>query len=173
MKTSRWLLYPFCLPWALTMSYPGVYLMVLLRLAKNPEWKSFGVLVATWSDWVCSWWRYSTTMGSAVIFNKEHRGVRQIEQHEGVHVRQYEDNCFIGFLIAALHVFVFHGHWAAGLFIWWSAGSWQLISYLTAGFRWGFGQRTMYYGAEHERAAYAETVSVGDGKLWEDTYGVK
>lgn len=174
MKKSRWFLFVLCLPWALTISYPMVGLLLLIGWAEKARWGHYGVLTAVWKEKIAKKWGYSTTAGHAVVYMPGLRAegsdpVTSIEKHEDVHVRQYEDNMFIGFL-AMLVLGLAFGCWWGGLLIWWSAGIWQAISYLTAGFRWGFSQETMYRNAEHERSAYAQTdVTKRDTEMsWED-----
>ena len=155
MRNTRWLLYVLCLPWTLTVSYPLVGLLRLLGAAESLEWGKFGVLTATWTEATYKRWPYSTTLGHAIVFKPHGREDRRIVHHEDVHVRQTEDHMVVGFLLCLLLSVL--GHWAIGLALWWSAGSWLLVGYLTAGIRWGWSQKSMYLGAEHERSAYAQT----------------
>jgi hypothetical protein len=173
MKKSRWVLFLFCLPWALTISWPFIGLCLLFKLAEKPRWGHFGVLSAVWREKIAKKWGYSTTIGSAVVYMPDMRSddpksPTRIDKHEDVHVRQYEDNMLLGFLAMILLGALF-GCWWGGLLIWWSAGIWQALSYLTAGFRWGWSQEAMYRNAEHERSAYAQTdVTSRKEMSWED-----
>ena len=75
----------------------------------------------------------------------------KVETHEFVHIRQYEDLNLLGAVIGGIVAF---WSWRLGLVLWCSSGClWLLPNFLTGWIRYG----DAYYGAEHERSAYAQT----------------
>jgi len=109
------------------------------------------VFTATWRDWVAKRWHYTTTAGRGVIGHPEHRKHRErIWFHEMVHVRQQEDLCALGLLIAIPVAWL--GQPYIAVLLWVAAPAGHLLGYLTAWLRGG----DPYYDAEHERAAYSQ-----------------
>lgn len=174
MRTPYWILFAFCMPWTITVSYPWVYLMKALGLADDLRWEEYGILTAEWTLKAQKHWVYSTTLGRGIIYQPGLRagvGIEstRVEKHEAVHVRQFEDNALLGFLIAAA-VAIATQNYVLAIVLWWSTGAWQLTNFLTAGLRWGWTQEHMYRDAEHERSAYAQTdiTQHEDPASWQD-----
>ena len=168
----RWLLFPFTLPWTLTVGYGWVFLMMLIGAAKIPRFDfGYGVLTAEWKNWAAKIWGYSTTLGRGIIYQPDIRDEingpsNMIERHEDVHVRQVEDLMVLSFVIGLI-IYLITGNWLLGLLIWWSGGTWQLVDFFTAAIR--FGWKNFYKDSEHERSAYAQCDLIRDaGMSWSE-----
>lgn len=144
-------------PWLLTVSLPLLGILRLFKLVHKPVWDkerdSIQVFIA---DGPATKWHYSTTIGHLVLLHPKIK-LRQGEttlDHEGVHVRQHDDLMFVSLIVGGVVGLVAWNPWLF-LGVWWSAGLWQLLFYITAAIR--YGRKNSYRGAEHERAAYAQT----------------
>jgi hypothetical protein len=146
----RWLLWLLALPWSLAVAWP---LVLLLRTfaAQDLRWQWPGILTATWRPWVRAHWRYSTTLGHAMVLHPEH-AAGAILAHELVHVRQAEDEALRAF-VGAVAAVLATGSWLfAGA--WWATSYAHLATnFLAAILRGG----RVYRDAEHERSAYAQS----------------
>ena len=116
------------------------------------------ILCASWRPWVLRRWRFSTTVGRAMVFQPHHRGDRRLRHHEAVHVRQGVDRSTLAALVALSDGFVHGLTWLPFAF-WISGFAWQLPNFLTAALRWGIG--SAYRQSEHERSAYDQTDDEG------------
>lgn len=126
-----------------------VALACLLGFAKGLHVED-GIFWATWRDWWAQKWRYSTTATRGIILHPNHEQNDGVIFHEMVHVRQAEDLCAHGLLAAILAAL--WGQWWLAFWLWHIAPAGHLLNYLMAWLR-GLDP---YYGAEHERAAYAQ-----------------
>lgn len=142
-----WWILPFTLP-SLVLGYFLGLLSLALGISKSPRFER-GVYQTTWRPKFAARWRYSTTLGFWMGIHPNHG--RRVVEHEFVHIRQYEDLNVLGAVIGGI-VAIFN--WKLGLILWCSSGPlWLLGNFLTGWLRWG----DAYYGAEHERSAYAQT----------------
>lgn len=110
---------------------------------------------ATWRPWVARWWRYSTTLGLAVIYHPRHVDLEELRRHEAVHVRQHQDHAFLGALLALAVVW---WSWEAALLLWCASPLFSAPCWLTAWLRGG----DPYRDAEHERSAYGQVAAGED-----------
>jgi hypothetical protein len=174
----RWLLFVVTLPWTLTVGWGWVLLMTAIRAAGSLRLESGWVLTATWKPWAQRRWKYSTTLGTGIVYQPEARAGKgddwtPIQEHEHVHVRQVEDMMLLSLLVGIsvlLAVGLGTGSWAfaavLGAALWWSGGLWQAPNFLTAGLRNGWDLPGVYRGSEHELSAYSQTNRWCDGKSW-------
>lgn len=165
----RWLLLVVTLPWTLTVGWGWVLVMVAIRAAGSLRFEDGLVLTATWKPWAQRRWKYSTTLGTGIVYQPGARAERDepwtpIQDHEHVHVRQVEDMMTLSLLVGIsvlLAVGLGTGSWTfaavLGAAIWWSGGLWQAPNFLTAGLRNGWNLSGVYRGSEHELSAYAQT----------------
>jgi hypothetical protein len=112
------------------------------------------VLTAQWRTWVTPIWRYSTTVGRCMIAQPHRRKVRELRQHEAVHIKQSEDRSALAFLIGLEHLLVTH-NWLHAWLLWATGWAWQLPNFLTAAMRHGI--KNVYEDSEHERSARSQT----------------
>lgn len=160
-RLGSWLLYPFTVPWTLTVGYGWVLGACLIGLA---EWSSLrfqgaAVLTARWRPKFAKRFGFSTTIGRGIIYDPmwydETVAVdNRVEKHEFVHVAQIEDLMVLSFVVG-LGIALVTGDWWLGLGVWWSGGGWQLPNFVTAVIRWG--SKGLYKDTSHERHAYSET----------------
>jgi len=165
----RWTLFGVMLPWTLTVSWPWVLLMVVIRAAGRLRFEEYGTLTATWKPLAAKLWRYSTTLGRGIVYQDTATDdlpgpSTRTEHHEVVHVRQAEDMMVTSFLVGVavlLAVGLGTRAWplAAGLGagLWWSGGAWQLAGILASLLRHGANADGLYWSTEHERSARAQT----------------
>lgn len=137
------------LPWAL-VGYAFVLLACALGLARHIKWLSFAVLTAEWKPKAATRWQYSTTVGRGIIFQPD--ADARVHAHEMVHVRQTED-AGLAALFVALLLFVLTHSWLVALLVWVSSEMGFLWFYVAAWLRGG----NIYFDAEHERSAFAQT----------------
>jgi hypothetical protein len=142
--------------------------MMAIYAAHKPRFAG-GVLTAQWRPWATKRWRWSTTIGYAIIYQPDVRTASGppsvVEEHERVHVRQVEDLMLLS-LVVGLVVFAVTGNWLLGLLLWLSGGAWQLPAFLTSAVRHGFNINGLYRSNEHERSARAQTQRWCHGKSW-------
>lgn len=160
-RLGSWLLYPFTLPWSLTVGYGWVLGACLIGIAewRHLRFQGAAVLTTKWKPRVASKFGFSTTIGRGIIYDPawydETAAIdNRVEKHEFVHVAQIEDLMVLSFVVG-LVVALLTGNWWLGLGLWWSGGAWQLPNFVTAVIRWGL--RGLYRDTEHERSAYAQT----------------
>jgi hypothetical protein len=167
----RWLLFLVTLPWTLTVGYGWVLLAILVGAAKAPKFDyGYGILTAEWRAWAAKYWGFTTTVGRGIICQPEvrddvHGPSNPTEYHEDIHVYQVEDAMALS-LIVGLIVGGVTGDWILAGVLWWSGGMWQIPNFLTAVLR--YGPKYYYWGAEHERSAYAQTDLDEHDKSWVD-----
>jgi len=174
MKPGRVALLAVSAPWGIGVGWTWLGLALALGFARAPRFEPGLVLTAEWRMWVARRWRWSTTIGRAIIYHPDHRDDdptevdTRLERHERKHVWQVEDMMLLSLIVAALL-------WLSGtdvlacMVVYVSGGAWQLPNFLAAGLRYGFTFDAMYRGAEHERSAYAQTdLCIKLGKPWEE-----
>lgn len=166
----RWVLFFIALPWTLTIGWGWVLLMAVIRAAGSLRFEPTGILTATWKPWAAKRWKYSTTLGTGIVYQEDRRAPKgsdwtSVQNHEHVHVRQVIDQMLLSLVIGAV-VTVVTGNWILGIVLWWSGGLWQAPNFLTAGMRNGFNLAGVYRGSEHERAAYAQCSRWCKGDSW-------
>jgi hypothetical protein len=147
-------LFPFVLP-SLIQGHVIGLLTLMSGFTHKPHYRD-GILTAQWRPWFAKHWRYSNAIGHFMVINPNHIGSERLWQHERVHVRQYEDNCLLAAIIAAVLVVPpsYGLSWIEGLILWGSSGLlWLLPNFVTGWIRFG----DAYRGSEHERSAYAQT----------------
>jgi hypothetical protein len=152
--------------WLVPLLCPGVLVVGWLWLAlcvccglAEPRWRFLRpwLPVGRWRPWFAARWRYSTTVGFAIVMHPEH-GARVL-QHELVHVRQFRDAGLLALCLAG-------AAWLAdspvlALLLWLSGPLYLVPHYAGAILAGGHA----YLDAEHERSAYAQTALV-DGRTW-------
>jgi hypothetical protein len=144
-----------CLPF-LIIIFPLVLLLRLCGFVQNISLSKGSVILADITPRGARIWRYSTTLGRVILVHPdvyEAQLVADVLAHEHVHVRQHEDNMLVACLLGIALAPFLQPFWLAFV-VWWSGGLWPLLSYVTAGIR--YGKRWMYMGAEIERSAYAQ-----------------
>lgn len=164
----KWVLFALMLPWTLTVGWPWVLLMTAIRAAGSLKFEGDGVLTAIWKQWAAKRWKYSTTLGSGIIYQEGSRhsvDETSIQFHEHIHVRQVQDQMamsfILGFVICVILIVTTSRLPLAtgvGMGIWWSGGLWQAANFLTSGIRNGWSLEGVYLRSEHEKAAYAQTL---------------
>jgi hypothetical protein len=167
----RWILVVLSLP-ALVISWLFVTLLCICQLAHKPTFEPGPILSAQWRPWFAKYWRFSNGFGRATIYQHSAisggtSSVARVRAHEGVHIRQTEDDMVKAFLVGlvaglcAWNLWVFIGIWCSGII-------WIMVHYLASMLRygWGKGYFYIYKNAEHERAAYAETDTDIRGNSW-------
>jgi hypothetical protein len=169
----RWLLFAVTLPWTLTIGWGWVLLMTAIFACKTLRFEPTGVLTAVWRPWAAKVWKYSTTLGTGIIYQPEVRAYQgkpwtPTQEHEHVHVRQVQDQMLLALVVGTavlLTVGFTTGRWdvgaITGAILWWSGGLWQVTNFITAGLRHGWNLRGVYRGSEHELSAYAQTSRKG------------
>lgn len=154
---------------SLILGYAFLFLATALLFAHKIKLKA---ATAQWRPWFASRFKYSTTVGSAIIFNPNHLGDEselRIRAHEKVHIRQFEDDAVFFVLLAAWEVVAFLSPlWVRLVFT--VPVLWLLLyvaKWLNAWLRGGH----VYRDAEHERSAYAQTdTHLTGGKSWLDDH---
>jgi len=165
----RWVLWALAIPFNI-IAWFWLLLMVAIYAAHDLRVEPGGVLTAVWRPWAAKRWRYSTTLGHAIIYQPGRRAPvgavpTRIQEHEHVHVRQAEDDALRSVVLAAF-VFTWWAispgtTWRAALMIWVFSYAWKSTNFLAA---WLRGLR-VYRDTEHERSAYAQT-DERDGISW-------
>jgi len=158
LRATHHVLIGLTLLWFFTVSLPILVLAKVCGLVADVRLLPDVVVVADISARGARFWKWSTTIGRLILIHPvvyERDGYERILAHERVHVRQHEDLCFIAWQLSLFFSPLGLGFWWAGLLLWWSAGLWQLLMYLSAAMR--YGAENAYGEAEHERAAYAQT----------------
>lgn len=167
-------------PQVTVLGYLYLAVCMLLFMAKDVSHVGGGVFLAQWRPWVSKRWRFSTTLGNVVVMHPDHGHV--VRQHELIHVRQFQDVAFMGWIAGLLLLFVNGGLLPEAAVVWASAPVWKLAHYVTSMLRgngtlhsrsargvwgkfkrWWFG---VYREAEHERSAYAQTALYSEGQTW-------
>jgi hypothetical protein len=182
-----WVRFAFTAPWAL-VGWLWCVLACLLQFAdlKKLRFDGPGVLTSEWKPWFAKVYRYSTTIGRAIIFYPGSK--ERVRRHEQTHLDQVEDLMLLSFLVG-LVVALTTGNWLLGFLLWFSGGAWQVPNFLMAMLRYGhhlkwpadgsfFGKLKQvlsdlfigiaYRDSEHERSAYAQTDVGPDGLSWDD-----
>lgn len=153
----RWVLVAIAAPWAVTIGWAWVGLMFTVGAARDVRYHEFGRLHATWRPWVRRvGWRWSTTVGFAVIFQLDHLGT-DIAAHEQIHTEQIEDLMMLSLILGVIVGLVSWDPWLGGA-LYLAGGLYQLPNFLTAVLRGG----NAYRDALHERHAYAEEDEITD-----------
>ena len=188
-----WIRFAFTAPWSLLGWLWAVLNCFLFWTAdyRTLRWEDAGIVTAEWRPWFAKFWKYSTTIGRAVIFYPGSRDTQdsldeRLEKHERIHVWQVEDNMFLSFLLGC-YVTYHTGDWGLGAVIWLSGGFWQVTNFITALLRFGHNARypqegkkhkrffsfmrhlfvdIAYRDSEHERSAYSQTNLFGNGQSW-------
>jgi hypothetical protein len=140
--------------WLIVTSLPSIIqghifalLTLMFGLSHGPYYRD-GILVLTWRTWFAERYRYSLTIGHCVHMHP--RAGELTWAHEMIHVRQAENLNVLGAVVGGLSCIV---SWRLGLIIWATSGPlWLVPNYLTGWLRYG----NAYYGASHERSAYAQ-----------------
>ncbi len=189
-NVGKWILFGYVAPYGCTIGWGWLTLCVVGFFAHKIAWGPYGVLTAQWRPWFAKRYRYSTTLGRAIIYHPDvadgtpNKIDTRVEQHEWVHIRQCEDlmvrSCLLGLALWAItgNVYLMVG-------VWFSGGPLQIINSFTSLLRnwrsrpveytgWSGWWRhwvidVMYRGSEHERSAYAGTNIIESkhvGKSW-------
>lgn len=198
MKT-QWILFALALPHVL-VSWLLAGLSIITLIAHKPRFEGYGVLSLELREWFATGRDnkglspYSTTLFRVIWWQPGGRDPKlpldeRLEQHEQVHIRQFEDAAAKGFTLGAVLALWM---WATGLHLeaWHPAAVWlavwlvfpamMAVGWLTALLRHGLASpgpgrswfRRMweagYLDSEHERSAYAQTDCRAGGKTWWD-----
>jgi len=161
------ILFVIALPLVL-LSWLAIGILFCARFVRDLKWDGI-ILTAKWRRWVLRFWHYSTTIGTAVVYHPAafvhgNTEARRVIAHEKVHTRQMADEMFKSFLVGIAVLFV-TGDALLAFCLWTSGILWILVHYLAALLR--YGPKRMYRGAEHERAAYAQSDCLhGESKSW-------
>lgn len=172
---QSWTMFFVSLPTALA-SWLALSLLWATGFAHRLRWAPGLLLTGAWRPWVNT--RFSVTLGRAVVYtplayDDTPAADTRTERHEGVHVRQAEDENAKALLLA-FAVWAFSGSWPVALGIWCSGGLLLFVHNATATLRHGWSGG--YRDAEHERSAYAQTDRwhTKSGRCWlRDARGVE
>jgi hypothetical protein len=182
-RTGGWTTFILTLP-ASALGYAWFAVCLGLFLAERPQHVDYGIVRAQWRPWFARLWRFSTTIGRAMIFHPGHLDHEGLEAHEQVHIRQFEDAALMGMLIMVGIVWVDPSAYWAALAMWALSPVIKVMHFVGAMLRGegraasrearGFGKPIawfmgVYRGSEHERSAYAQTDPRGpNGESWLD-----
>lgn len=168
----RWVLFVLSLP-SVVIGWLWVVLMMVVWAARAPKLEKDGVLTAEWRPWVKEKlkWKWSTTVGRAIIYQQAARAPHtapwqtSTEDHELVHIAQFEDEC-VKSLVVALAVGVVTGNWILAAILWVSGVAWMALNFLGGMLRHKAFGLEAYRQSEHERSARAQTRRWCEGKSW-------
>lgn len=174
----RWTLWILSLPWNALVLVAGAITGFWWWAARSwrLDWsEGVPILCGVWRDWIdkdpddpsdTGFWRYSTTFGHVILFQRRHlegRNGERLQQHERRHVRQLEDEALRAFVLGVI-VVVATDDWLLAIALVATAYAHLATNFLSALLRGG----NPYRDAEHERSAYAQTDVGPDGRSWEE-----
>jgi hypothetical protein len=135
-------------------------LCMVTGLAKfKVEFPVWWLPVGTWRGWWARIWRFSTTIGFAVVLHPNH-GAR-VRRHEFVHVRQFRDQALLGLMLGGAAFW--WGDPCLALALWIGSPLFMVPNFFGA----VIGGGDIYRDAEHERSAYGQTDELdGPGSSW-------
>ncbi len=173
MTWGKLVLFTTGLP-AAVLGYSYVTLAMIFFFAHKPAFEPGWVLTAQWRPWFDKIYLFSLTLGRGIIYKPDWRDDptevnTQLERHERVHIWQMEDNLFTAAILAIV-IYLVLGDWILAVSVWASGIAWQAPHFVTAGLRFkDFSIMGLYYNAEHERSAYAQTdLCRAMGKSWQE-----
>jgi len=129
----QWILWACALPFN-ALGYVVFVLLVLGQVA-NPFGGRFvvkfdkehdippGTYLVRWRPWFSKVWKWNTTIGPVVYLHDHRFNDHRLLQHEGIHVRQSQDNALAGLFYGLVIGFVTWAAtgeflWRLGLFLW-------------------------------------------------------
>ena len=180
-NAAGWVLFALSLP-AVIFGYIAMGLLFLFRIAefKTRRWQGAGVLTARANPKFAKRWGFTTTLGRAVLYHpsawdQTEEVDNQVEKHEFVHIKQWEDACVWGFasgLFSGLLAWWMTGYGVGAFFavwmtVWLLSVATMATNFLTAIAR--YGPKGIYLDTEHERSAYAQTDLIRHADMsWDD-----
>lgn len=157
-KWGNWVLFAVSIP-MVVVGWLWVVFSCAFFFARSMKFGPYGVLTAQWRDWFVKHWKYSTTIGRAIIYQPTASDATK--DHEMVHIRQFEDSAMAGLLIALIVLIVSGNVWLS-LGLWLCSQLLLAVNYVTSVLRGGH----IYRDSEHERSASAQTTRRASGKSW-------
>lgn len=174
MNLGRILLFVISAPYGIGVGWLWILVLMAFGFARKPKFETGLVLTAEWRDWFAKKWKFSTTIGRAIVYHPSRRDDdpsvvdSRLERHERKHVWQIEDLMLLSFVIS-ICLFITGVDLEICVALYVSGGVWQVTNFLASGLRYGFTIQKMYRGSEHERSAYAQTdLCIKLGRPWEE-----